>query len=328
MSKTIVIEEGGVGRQLNADKLKTNLSSGGTCLWVPEDETQLGTKHITEDGTYKASDDGLYGYSEVTVSGIGTATGTGPDGETHSYQEDGEGGITDTVLPDSIAVETPPTVTTYANGATIDFRGMVVKAYLKSGEIWSDDTHPDGIIPISELIFPVTTAERDGSQSGDYWSDGQGVNAVMITYSQHWDITWDDKDRAVYADINTSVGSVDGDPIHLSGNGMAKLLVTKYNNIIYTYLVLGDDRFNYTKYDPSKKKGKFYGGGSTSYRTTQGVWTSTTTWREYLTNIPDSTSDPMQAGELSPVAVHQTIPVQLLRSDGNTLESSFDITVT
>jgi hypothetical protein len=126
----------------------------------------LGTKIITENGTYKASGDGYYGYSEVTVSGIGTATGTGPDGETHSYTEDGEGGITDAVLPDSIAVVTPPTVTTYAGGATVDFSGMVVKAYLKSGEIWSDAAHPNGVIPISELTLPVTTADLSSTSGG------------------------------------------------------------------------------------------------------------------------------------------------------------------
>ena len=52
MSKKIVIQEGGVGRQFTADKLKTALVGGGSCLWVPEDETTLGTKIITENGTF------------------------------------------------------------------------------------------------------------------------------------------------------------------------------------------------------------------------------------------------------------------------------------
>lgn len=50
MSKSIVIQEGGIGKQLTVDKLKTDLVGGGTCLWVPEDSTNLGTKHISEGG--------------------------------------------------------------------------------------------------------------------------------------------------------------------------------------------------------------------------------------------------------------------------------------
>jgi len=68
MSKNIVIQEGGVGRQFTADKLTTPLVEGGTCNWVPEDEVQLETKFITENGTYVAKTDGKYGYSQVTVN--------------------------------------------------------------------------------------------------------------------------------------------------------------------------------------------------------------------------------------------------------------------
>ena len=57
MSKNITIQEGGVAKQLTVDKLKTNLVGSGTCLWVPEDDVQLTTKYITENGTYPASDD-------------------------------------------------------------------------------------------------------------------------------------------------------------------------------------------------------------------------------------------------------------------------------
>lgn len=161
MSKNIVIQEGGLGKQLTADKLKTNLVGGGTCLWAPEDEVQLTTKTITEDGTYKASDDGYYGYSQVSVSGIGKVTGTDPStGEEVEVTTDPETGeIVEKVLPSSIAVTTPPSKTVYNDGEGIQFDGMVVKAYKKSGELWTDKTHANGIIPHSELSFPVTNAD-------------------------------------------------------------------------------------------------------------------------------------------------------------------------
>ena len=62
-----------VGEAKGTKLLRTNLQEGGTCDWVPEDETQLIPKVITQDGVYKASDEigDIYGYSEVTVQGIG-----------------------------------------------------------------------------------------------------------------------------------------------------------------------------------------------------------------------------------------------------------------
>lgn len=154
MSKNIVIQEGGIGKQLTVDKLKTNLVGGGTCLWVPEDGTQLGTKYISENGTYRASDDGYYGYSEVTVNGIGTVSGKDPDtGDDVVVTKDPDTGeIVKTVVPSEIRVTTLPTKTTYANGETIDYTGIVVHGYSGTGQDL-------GEIPFSELVFPVTTAD-------------------------------------------------------------------------------------------------------------------------------------------------------------------------
>ena len=173
MSKNIVIQEGGVPRQLTADKQETALVGGGSCLWIPEDEAKLGKKSITQNGTYTASAEGLYGYSEVTVSGVGKATGTGPDGEEHTYEETEGGGVTDTVLPSSIEVTTPPSFTgPYGDGAYIGFDGLVVTAYTATGAAWTGGgQYPNGIIPIADLVFPVTvtdysaTTHRDGSIS-------------------------------------------------------------------------------------------------------------------------------------------------------------------
>ena len=81
MSKNITIQEGGIAKYITADKLKTNLVDGGTCLWVPEDDVSLGTKYITENGTYLAETDGYYGYESVTVYNIGTVYGTDDDGD-------------------------------------------------------------------------------------------------------------------------------------------------------------------------------------------------------------------------------------------------------
>lgn len=326
MSKNIVIQEGGIGKQLTADKLKTNLVSGGTCLWVPEDGTVLGTKSITENGTYKATDDGYYGYSEVTVSGIGTATGTGSDGEDHSYTEDGTGGVTDTILPYSISVVTPPTVTTYADGATIDFSGMVVKAYLKSGGVWSDASHPNGIIPVSELTLPVTTADKDESRS-DEWSDGHGVNATLVSYTEHWDLSWDKKTE-VQKWVSQALGTYGGLPAMMGGSGPTQFFITIYNDKMYVWGSTADRGINTYDYDPSREWGRWRLVKGRSLSTGTGALKSFSAIEEF-TQVAASTVEPTGTGELQPVAAYQTIPVQWNRPrDYKTLESSFDITVT
>ena len=174
MSKNIIIQEGGVGRQFSADKLKTALVGGGSCLWVPEDETVLGTKHITENGTYHASDDGYYGYSEVTVDGVGTAVGMDSDGDAAYATVDPDTGlITIKKLPSRIQITTPPSTLSYSDGDAINYNGMVVKAYLESGELWTDENHPNGVIPLSELTLPeqfadYASATHTGKVSTDF----------------------------------------------------------------------------------------------------------------------------------------------------------------
>ena len=164
MSKNITIQEGGIGRQLTVDKLKTNIVGGGTCLWVPEDETRLGTKHITEDGTYIASEDGYYGYSEVTVTGIGTVTGrdpdTGEDVEVHRDPDTGD--IVSSAIPTEIRIVTPPTKTEYNVGEPINMAGAVIKAYSSTGRELQ-------VVPLNEIsINPASAPSAPGSESYSY----------------------------------------------------------------------------------------------------------------------------------------------------------------
>ena len=185
MSKNIVIQEGGISKQLTADKLKTNLVGGGSCLWVPEDTTALVTKHISENGTYRASDDGYYGYSEVTVSGIGAVTGKDPDGSGDDAQatvDPETGNIVVNKLPSSIRVITPPTnpYGVYTDGQAITTDGMVVKAYLASGAEYKT-------VPNNEITLTPTAADysqTSGNRTSEYSGFGQGpwpqpVNSCM-----------------------------------------------------------------------------------------------------------------------------------------------------
>lgn len=326
MSKNIIIQEGGAGKQLTVDKLKTDLAGGGSCLWVPEDGTTLGTKYINADGTYKASNDGLYGYSEVTVRGTGKATGKDSDGdEAYAYTDPITGRLVTDKLPSSLVVEVNPSKMTYFDGETLDFTGMVVKAYLATGGLWTNSSHPNGVIPVSELVFPITQADYSKVRSDEY-SDGHGVNALLISYLPHWDLDWKGQDYLVYADITKAVGYKEDDAVYLSGAGTADLYVTRYNGKVYAYRIQGDDGFNYTKYDSSRETSRYYGGGVTTYKTTEGQW-ELATWHERMTEMPESTSDPLSAGPLSPIDAYQEIPIQWTRPNGDVLETSFRIAV-
>lgn len=353
MSKNITIQEGGTAKSMTVHKLKTNLVGGGTCLWVPEDEVSLGTKHITENGTYTASDDSKYGYLQVTVNvpggagsasnsgtpttsggttpgGVGSAViGTDPtDGNEYGVGVDENGNLVTTKIPSSINIGKAPDKTEYSDGETIDYGGIIVTLKGADGEPFSNSDYPNGRIPFEELLFPITIIDVSTfDENIDEYSDGEGVNAILITYSLHLDNDWKNDEYIVYADINHIVGYKDNDPIYLAGSEETKLLVTRYNQYIYVKKLSGNNaRFNYTRYDPNKEKYKFYGGGSTAYRASEN-WSSTQVWNEYLTNLPVSTSDPLNAGEMKPTGI--PIPVQWTSPyDGRTFEATFDVIIT
>lgn len=194
MSKNIVIQEGGVGRQFSADRLKTATVGGGHCYWVPEDEVQLRTLFVTENGTYKAEDEECYGYSEVTVNGIGAAVGLDSDGDTACATVDPETGlITIKKLPSRIQITTPPSTLSYSDGDTINYSGMVVKAYLESGELWTDENHPNGVIPLSELTLPenyadYASATHTGKVSTDFNINPNPFDIGSIDHVSAWSV--------------------------------------------------------------------------------------------------------------------------------------------
>ena len=213
MSKNIVIQEGGIAKQLVADKLKTNLSGGGTCNWVPEDETQLQIKYIDANGEYEASADNIYGYSKVVVRVPGGAGGEGPggsgeavpggpgssvvgtdeDGDEAEVSVDSDGDIHTQKIPSSIKVLEPPTnpYGIYLNGQTISTDGMRVDAYLKSGDRWQT-------IPSNQITLDPTTATYDPSTDyqdstyDDITAHYKNASSVKIAYlsgtTEHYEL--------------------------------------------------------------------------------------------------------------------------------------------
>lgn len=141
--RNVSISEGNQPRIFSpVKKVRVNLQAGGTIDLLPKSSIATGTLYATKRGHYAAKDDGYVGYSKVYIDVPESIDGTGEDG-----------GWTD--LPDEIRVTTPPTKTTYSVGETIDYTGMVVVAY-KNSQIWQNESYPNGVIPINELLgLPV-----------------------------------------------------------------------------------------------------------------------------------------------------------------------------
>lgn len=193
--KNPTILEGGIARAFGSIKalFTRQLNSDDKIMWVPESDRQLTTKYITQNGVYKASDDGYYAYSSVTVNvpTDGGASGTGDDGEQHYVAPDPETGeLVDTVMPSSIVVETPPTnqYGIYKDGQAIGKDGMVVKAYLANGELWTDESHPDGVVPNVEIALVPTNAIYDANTdapTGTATYDGMTCIYTSPSFAYH-----------------------------------------------------------------------------------------------------------------------------------------------
>lgn len=173
---SVAITEGDKSRQFGGVKyLRTKEVGGGTCDWVRLSARKLTTKRVKKNGTYKASAEkdkygnSYFGFSTFTVA-IKKKSTTGkrkdpkhPDDPDYDYEtevtEDDEGNLIEKDVPHHIKITTEPTKLNYKDKEKIDTKGMVVKAYLKNGELWEDDKHQGGVIPLKELKISPEKAD-------------------------------------------------------------------------------------------------------------------------------------------------------------------------
>ena len=321
MSEAIKIKEGGVDRSQNQiNKLKTNTVGGGVCFWVPETERQTDDKHITENGTYMAEEEGLYGYDEISVSvpNTGNMSGKGADGNDYSITVDDDGYIVETKIPSAIQIEIPPLKNNYVAGEPIDLTGAVVKLYDGNGNVFTDATHPDGIVPLSELTPNPAIAQQTGD-SKEY-TDGDGLHVIKITYTQPTQHA-----SAFIGDI--VVTTVRGKSETFGEGALGQTYyATKWQGNVYVYGLdfVGADSTRCNLYNVENAT---LDGGS-SARVVVGEWVYSG-WdvdadRSYE-YIPESTKDPYLAdmGALFPESIQ--VAVEWTRVDGAVLSDTFDI---
>ena len=142
------ISEGSKYRYFGAKRLRVKTSDGGNVLLVPENEVELDTIQITENGSY-APENGLYAFSNVYVNVNGSDFVRGKNGVVTLNN----GRLEYNELPNELRIVEPPNKTNYNQGEPVDYTGMIVKAYYDDGTLWTDEKHPDGVIPIDELTI-------------------------------------------------------------------------------------------------------------------------------------------------------------------------------
>ena len=95
MSKNVIISEGGRGRIIGScKKLKTSLQNSGSCLWVPEDDVQLESLYVHENGTYRPEG---YGFGSADVHVVNGSFSDLYAGENLPYLPEGDGYTSATV---------------------------------------------------------------------------------------------------------------------------------------------------------------------------------------------------------------------------------------
>ena len=109
--------------------------------------------------------------------------------------------ITIKKLPSSIRVVTPPADLSYMDAEEIDYSGMVVKAFLENGELWTDEKHEYGIIPISELTLPVKFADysaaiHTGKVSTDFNISPNPFDMGSLDHVSAWSVGHGDYRRS------------------------------------------------------------------------------------------------------------------------------------
>lgn len=191
MSANPSILEGGQARYFGMTQYLRTMTGDGACLWVPEDERQLGRKSITQNGAYPARDDDVYGWSEVTVNVSQADSVTGKDPETGKEETVSRDPITGDLKTDPVPVRieviVPPDNPyahlfngAYADGQGIGKSGMVVKAYDEDGNVLLT-------VPNAECTLNPNHADMSrtsGIGASEYEEFGTGPWPQPVNYAQ------------------------------------------------------------------------------------------------------------------------------------------------
>ena len=339
MSRNIAIKEGDNPKTFNnVKKIIIKNTDGSNGYWIPD---SLGTKHINQNGTYKASEEkdehdvnnGWVGYSEVTVSGIGVASGIGEDGNEHMAYKDENDNLQEPVAPSSIRIIVPPAKMGYRDGDLIDITGIGVKAYLKDGTAWEgDEAHPNGMIPITELGWEPDKAKFEGES--DEWEDEEsGVVAYGVYCDKYVSGSYI---NGYHCDHPTGLYSA-GNYRFLSRYAKGYIFYTRYGGYIYGCgMGSGSHSYGSTREDGSTGTGTNPSFATSTYKFDNSfkVGENNNLFSLIKDLIPISEVDPhgKDFSHAKKVSVKQTITIKWNRNvdgvtDGTELTTTLEVTV-
>lgn len=332
---TNVIKEVDTNKNLTCQMFEVRKQGGGTEYLVRKSDVTLGTKSVTQNGTYTAASAGKYGFSQFSVNvrggngsadshgkptggdikpgGAGSAvTGTDPEtGEEVVVGVDEGGNIVKTPIPYGIKIVSPPTKTDYEYQETMDYSGIGVKLTNKNGDTYTDVDHPSGwYVNPADLIFPVEKAPAAGG--GGIITNGSGVNAIIGVA---------DSDMIPGAPVFPGTFQRVSAYPHAAITPGATIKLTYYNGIIYAAQYTGYIGFlNYTSGESAAGEWSYYSFGDTF-----SAWSGSSD----KFDLPESTVDPTGVDVNTLHGVTATIPVQWLNPyTGETHQDTFEITST
>ncbi|MBQ1449366.1 MAG: hypothetical protein IIZ12_00315 [Eggerthellaceae bacterium] len=217
--------------------------------------------------------------------------------------------------PTKLKIITPPDKTSYSVGETMDYTGIVCQLQNDDGSVYTDGTYQTGIVPFSELVFPVIVAP-----------DGQST------------IVLDGVDYPFTFTTGTSFDLKNGtyQYTYVATSTVNCVLIEKTvspSNTYYVLVMSSSEPFTVSRYyggvpsSPSSPNAVTY-DGKTAYVYAPGGFSDVTTDIPIIVNSGSDSLTPYKVGwlmvyEPAPIA---TIPVEWVSPyDGETLSDSFEI---
>lgn len=248
------------------------------------------------------------------------------------------------LLPQAISITTQPTDLEYTDGETIDFSGIVVTLLDGNGNTYTSAAYPDGIVPFSELIFPESTASIDGastssqvtggpSEVANYgWSYPFGLYQTM-SYVDNYDMGVNH--RVTTANMQAQNGAV-LIPLWFYRQNVAYIIASPNGGVMAKTHFTQTWAQGHIEYDrETTPAGSFTRDGKTVYYYDMEHFNAD--FDEWSPNIPRN--DRQRGGNISGIvawaAIYgevetegtKSVTVQWMRSDGITLEDTYNIIV-
>lgn len=344
MSESAVILEGEVARRFNpVDKLRATNQDSSVSDWVPSDTLDLGNLMASENTLYLANiDDDCDAYEEVEVDvseeledgDYKKITGKGDDGNDYAVGLDENGNLTSEMVPSAIHIAIKPRKLEYEEGETLDFTGIHVYLMDGNNQRFTSEDYPTGEIPFEELLLPVTIADGEGGGgSSETFIDVDGLNNPLclwnINEGSQYHVYWDQENPYYYYVSELEATA----PVYI-------LKLSRMNEEGYISVNCSTESFRIKtqrqtppSWDPqiniSGSRQTTYGGHSVH------ITTPMVTSRDNVCNlVPASPAQEIAIQNVAVLALTEgreigqnTVPVQWLRSDGETLEDSFSIEI-